>query len=102
MQPVSLLILSEVEAPRVKLVLPVLRQGDRVKLRFKLDRVRNGRAEVLDVQGEYRVTSVVWAGLVAEVSVESTGKAPAWRAVKKKAASVRKLGPTHFPPTTVT
>jgi hypothetical protein len=34
--------------------------------------------------------------------VESTGKAPAWRAVKKKAASVRKLGPTHFPPTTVT
>lgn len=97
----SLLIL-EVPAPKVKLTLPPLRQGDRIKLNFKLERILNGRAEILSVVGEYRVSSVSFAeDFRQEVSVESTGKAPAWRAVKKTNPPQRKLGPCLFPPTKV-
>lgn len=102
MQPASLLILSDLDAPRVKLTLPPLRQGDRVQLGFKLSRVKNGRPEVLDVQGEFRVVSVLLVALRQEVTVESTGKSPAWRAVKKRATPSRKVGPTRFPRTIVT
>lgn len=101
MLPASLLNLSDVEAPRVKLALPPLRQGDHVQLAFRLTRVKNGRPEVLEVTGEFRVTQVVLVELRQEVTVESTGKTPAWRAVKKKSVPPRKVGPTRFPRTVV-
>jgi len=103
MQPASTLILSEVEAPRVKMALPPLRQGDKLQLRFKLERIKNGRTEVLDVQGEFRVTSVsLTTDQRQEVAVESTGKTPSWRAVKRRPTPTRKVGPTRFPRTVVT
>ena len=102
MQPASLLILSDVDAPKVKMTLPLLRQGDKLQLSFKLDRAKNGRTEVLVVQGEFRVVSCLLVDQRQEVTVESTGKSPSWQAVKKKAASGRKLGPARFPRTTVT
>lgn len=102
MQPASHVILSDIEAPRVKLALPPLRQGDKLRLSFKLDRVKNGRSEVLEVQGEFRVTQVVLVESRQEVTVESTGKSPAWRAVKRRHTPARKVGPTRFPRTVVT
>jgi len=102
MQPASLLVLSDLDAPRIKLSLPSVRQGDRIQLKFKLDRVKNGRTEVLLVQGEFRVVSVsVLADLRQEVTVEATGISPSWRAVKKKHTPTRKVGPTRFPKTVV-
>lgn len=102
MQPASLLVLADLDAPKVKLALPLVRQGDRLKLNFKLERVKNGRAEVLLVFGEFRVASVaVLEDQRQEVTVEATGKSPSWRAVKKKAPLARKVGPSRFPRTVV-
>ena len=102
MQPATLLVLLEVDAPLVKLALPLVKQGDKLKLSFVLSRQNNGRTEVLDVKGEYRVVSVL---LLAEgrqeVGIESTGKAPSWRSVKRRVPLVRKLSPARFPATLV-
>lgn len=102
MQLASRVRISEVDAPVVMLELPSLRNGDRVRLSFKLERTTGGRFEVLLVQGEYRVTEVFWANGRQEVTVESTGKSPSWRATKRKASSSRKLGPARFPKTVLT
>lgn len=102
MTPATILVLSDAEDFKVKLSLPVVRQGDHVKLCFTVERVRQSRREVLEVVGEYRVASVVFlTDGRQEVTVESTGKAPTWRSVKKRASLPRKLGPTHFPRTVV-
>lgn len=103
MQPASLLVLADIDAPKVKLALPVVRQGDRIQLKFRLDRMNSGRAEVLLVQGEFRVASVaVLEDQRQQVTVEAMGKSPSWRAVKKKPLPARKVGPTRFPRTVVT
>ena len=101
MKPATILTLADLpEAPKVKLTLPVpLRAGDRVKLGFRLRRAHGGRSEVLDVIGEFRVASVLLSAERQVVSVESVGKAPAWRAVKKDASWKRPLPPARFPPT---
>lgn len=102
MTPASLLVLSEVAAPQVKLDLPRVRVGDHLNLQFRLERQQNGRSEVLDVQGEFRVTKVVLQVDGRQVvHVDAIGKAPAWRAVRKKKLPVRKLGPTRYPRTIV-
>lgn len=90
--------------PVVKMTLPAaLRLGDRLALKFTLQRRNGARTEELNVDGEFRVTSVVYdprVQLRQTVTVESTRKPPVWRAVKN-GRSVRLLGPTHFPPTEV-
>lgn len=98
----TLLDLSDVTgSPRVKLVLPIpLRIGDRLKLAFKMKRLHNGRTEIMDVQGEYRVQAASLSAEHQHLSVEAVGKAPAWKAVRKETLS-RKLPPARFPPTTV-
>lgn len=100
MTPTTILTLADLsEAPKVKLALPVLRSGDRVKLAFRLRRQNAGRSEVLDVNGEFRVASVSLSVEHQFVSVESVGKAPAWRAVRKDTSWKRPLPPARFPPT---
>ena len=101
MTPTTILTLADLsDAPKVKLTLPVpLRAGDRLKLGFRLRRQNVGRSEVLDVNGEFRVASVILSAEQQLVSVESVGKAPAWRAVRKDTGWKRPLPPARFPPT---
>lgn len=99
----SLLELTEVPGcPKAKLTLPVpLRAGDRLKLAFKLKRMNGSRLEVLDVAGEFRVASVGITPEHQSLSVESVGKAPAWKAVRREAPHQRVLPPARFDRTTV-
>ena len=98
--PSSVVELVDVPGAKAKLMLPVpLRVGDKINLLFRLQRQHNGRSEVLDVTGDFRVSSVQHTATHQLLQVESLGKAPAWRAVKKQAA--RQLGPATFPPTKV-
>ena len=101
MTPYTVLTLADLsDSPRVKIGLPVpLRTGDRIRLAFKLKRKNNGRSEVLDVSGEFRVTQAVLSLEAQTLSVESVGKAPTWRAVRKDVSSRRELPPAIFPRT---
>lgn len=101
MKPSTVITLADLsDAPKAKLCLPVpLRAGDRLRFSFRLKRQHNGRSEVLDVAGEYRVSQVVLTAEHQLLSVESVGKAPAWRAVRKDVSSRRELPPAIFPPT---
>ena len=91
------------DAQRVRIDLPALRQGDRVLLRFRLERQHLGRHEVLDVTGEHRVMSLLIDASQGNpcqiVQVASTGKAPFWRAVKRP--KPRRLAPARSPRTVV-
>ena len=90
-------------APRVRIDLPPLHQGNLVLLHFRLERQHLGRNEVLDVTGEHRVTSVLLDASRGRpcpiVQVASTGKAPAWRAVKRP--KPKRLAPARSPRTVV-
>ena len=104
MTPATLVEMGDVaDKPKVKLDLPSpLRIGDRLQLRFRLARMNGGRSEVLDVQGEFQVRSVSFdasSGSARQIiSVESTGAAPSWKAVKKSSLPPpRKLGPAKVP-----
>lgn len=107
MNQASIVELTDVPGcSRVKMDLPVpLRLGDRITLAFQLRRNLGGRSEVLDVTGEFRVTSVAFDtsnGPARQIlKVDSLGKAPTWRAVKKQPAGTKKIGPTRFPPTII-
>lgn len=108
MHPLTIIELSDVAGlPRVKMTLPVpMRQGDHVRLKFQLQRKNGGRNEVLSVSGDFRVTRALFdlsGDLPRQIlSVESTGKAPAWRAVKGVQTPPRRpLGPTRFPRTPI-
>lgn len=101
----TLLELSDLtEPPKVKIDLPPMRVGDRLRLRFTLQRRHLGRHEVLEVQGEFKVVSHIVdttkSSTCQIVQVASMGKSPAWRAVK--APPARKLAPARSPRTTVT
>lgn len=102
MKPPTILELSEVAGrPKVKLDLPIpLRVGDRIGLRFRLKRIHGGRTEVLEVDGEFRVST---AGLTLDrqvLSVETVvGKVPVWRAIRKELPYERTIPPARFPPT---
>lgn len=101
MKPVSWVTLSEVVgSPTVKLDLPVpLRVGDRVRLRFVLRRLVGGRSEVLSVNDEFRVGGVILSEGRQTLSVDSVGKLPAWKAVRREPPPKRQLPPARFPPT---
>ena len=82
-----------------------MRIGDRLRLDFCMRRMNGGRSEILDVRGEFRVSSVSFdaTGVPRQViQVEAIGKSPVWRAVKKAALPVRKIAPSCSPPTKVT
>jgi hypothetical protein len=82
-----------------------LRVGDILALRFRLSRHTGGRDEVLDVEGQFRVTVI--AGFDATVfprrqllSVESTTVPPKWRSIKKTPER-RPLAPLRSPRTPI-
>lgn len=91
--------------PKVKLAfLGPLRIGDRISLaKFVLKRKNGGRFEVLEIVGDFRVTSVSFDLSRQYLSVEAAGPlAPAWRAVKGKQVEFRRvLRPARFPKTKV-
>lgn len=100
----TFLHLDDVDAPKVHISLPPLRIGDKVLLAFRLQRKHLGRDEVLTVQGEFRITSVVVdatqrGGARQIIHVNALGVAPSWQAVKRKDPKV--LGKPRYPRTTV-
>jgi hypothetical protein len=93
--------------PKAKLDLPgPLRLGDPVALKFRLERNHGGRHEVCDVAHRFRVAAVGIDASTAPqrqlLALDSVGKAPTWRAVKKPLSVSRKLGkaPTRTGPRT--
>jgi hypothetical protein len=104
MTPATIIELADVPGkPKAKLDLPSpLRIGDKVRLHFRLTRQTGGRPEVLDVSGEYQIRSVGFdtsEGVARQLlSVETTGVAPSWKAVKKTSLPPpRKMGPARAP-----
>lgn len=101
----SVVVLSDVAGvPKVKMDLPSpLRLGDRLTLRFRVKRTNSGRAEVLDVDGEFRISSLRFEpGSNRQIlDVETTGKVPSWRAVKKTPEFKRVIPPAKSPRTMV-
>lgn len=99
--------LSDVNGgPKVMLDLPgPLRNGDPVALRFSLERQTGGRSEILEVNGRFLVTAVGFDASSSPpkqlLSVDTAGKAPTWRSVKKRALEPRRLGPARFPRTSI-
>lgn len=103
----TLITFSDVAGkPCVRKDLPSpLRIGDKVRLEFRLSRTNSGRHEVLDVKGEFKVVSVSFDATASPrqlLLVESSGKEPTWRAIKKAAPTPRRMAPARFPPTEVT
>lgn len=84
--------------------LPELKLGDRVTLHCKLTRENLGRHEELIVHGDFRVTSLrIDASTYPRkrlLHVESVGKPPTWRSVKKDAHR-RPLAPAKSPRTPI-
>ena len=80
----------------VRISLPApLHIGTRLKLRFPIQRRNGGRTEVLNIDGEFKVTSVLIdarGDAKQLVSVASVGAAPTWKSIKNPAT--RKLNPT--------
>lgn len=100
MKPATIVELADVSGkPKVKMDLPSpLRLGDRLQLHFKLTRQNGGRSELLEVHGEFRVSTVSFENARQLLSVDAIGTAPVWRAVKKSAVMPRKLSPARVPP----
>ena len=103
MNHASVIILAEVAGvPRVKMHLPTqLRLGDRLPLHFRIKRTNAGRSEVLEVNGDFRVTSLSYEPgtfrQILEVETASTGKVPSWRAVKRTPEFKRVIPPAKSP-----
>jgi hypothetical protein len=104
----SIVKLSDVKGqPTAKLDLPgLLRIGDPIGLHFSIEKQNdNGRTEVLQVNGQFRITAVGFdaSGCPSRqlLSVEATGRAPTWRSIKKRVRGARRLSPAVFPKTSV-
>lgn len=92
-QPLDLVSIIKLEdvngCPVVKIggIPGPLRVGDPIGLRFRVARVTHGRHEVLDVDGQFRVTAVGFDISTMPrrqlLTVESAQRPPTWRAVKK-------------------
>jgi len=86
MTPAFLTLSDVLGEPKVRMDLPLLRLGDRLELRFNLQRRNSGRTEELCVSGEYKVISLVvdtTRGAPRQlVHVSATGVAPGWRSIK--------------------
>lgn len=79
---------------RISLPAPI-HIGTRLKLQFPIQRKNGGRTEVLNVDGEFRVTEVVIdaRGEAKQlVSVIATGAIPTWKSIKNP--PVKRLSPT--------
>lgn len=108
MQPTTIIEFPDVPgSPKAEMSLPpTLRVGDQLKLDFTLSRTNpSGRYEILEVTGSFRVSKASVDASKGKIrstlQVESTGKSPAWRAVKKPPSGVRKLAPAISPPTPI-
>lgn len=97
------LIFVDVDGAQKAVELPLLRLSDRIKLSLQCQRKNRGRSEVLDVQGEFRVTSVEMdasSGRLRQVlQVEAMGLAPTWKAVK--GTKETRFGPARYPRTPI-
>lgn len=85
--PSAFLTFSDVAGePEVRMELPLVRLGDKLELRFSLQRRNAGRTEELRVAGEFKVTSLVLdtthGGVRQVIQVSATGVAPGWRPIK--------------------
>lgn len=84
------LTLSDVAGePQIRLTLPLLRLGDKVRLRATIRRINAGRHQELRALGEFRVTAIVLDAVSRPrqlVHVVATGVAPHWQAVKTPVA----------------
>jgi len=80
-----------------------LRIGDKISLRFRLERMHDGRREMADVDGEFRVAAVQIAhgptGSRQIAQIAAINKPPFWKAIKLLPPRV--LPPARFPPTEV-
>jgi hypothetical protein len=99
--PLAILELVDLSnPPQVKIDIPLVRLGDTIRLAFSLKREHLGRTEVLSVSGEYKVMHMVLdttRGSTCQiVQVASTGKAPAWVAVKSSKPEPKTLAPARF------
>jgi len=101
----TLIELSDVNGKPKALVgdLPTpLRVGDRLTLKFTIRRTNKGRLEQLDVNGEFRITTVSFDASASPprqvISVQSED-VPKWRSVKK--ASKSRMAPAKFPRTKI-
>ena len=106
MSMLTLVELLDVEAPKVKLDLPgPLRLGEHVSLSFCLTRKNGGRQERLEVNGDFKVSSVGFQQSQDSnrqwIKVTSEGVVPHWRAVKFKPEPKKNLAPTHPPKTKI-
>lgn len=105
----SIVKLGEVNGePKVKLSLPgPLRVGDPLGLKFRIERENNGRSEVLEVDGQFRVEAVgidnatVPAKQLLSVAVAPGVKVPVWRSVKRRRHGSRRLSPAVSPRTPI-
>ena len=96
----TLLELTEVVGkPKVKMELPRVHLGQRIRLAFCLRRKNAGRSEVLEVYGDFKVAA---AGLDAVYPVRqvlsvdvAVGASPTWKAVKKTPEWRRVLPPAR-------
>jgi hypothetical protein len=91
-----MVLLSNVPCP--------LRVGDTLGLRFRVTRQTNGRSEVLEANGQFRVTAVGF-DLAAHarrqlLTVEALGKPPTWVSVRRPPQRAR-LAPAISPRTPV-
>lgn len=107
MDPLSLVKLEGVNGtPTVKISnLPCpLKIGDPLGLRFRITRQTGGRYEILEVNGQFRVTAVGFDGSTLPrrqlLSVESLSTPPRWRSIKKPPQG-RPLAPARAHPTPI-
>ena len=108
MQPTTIIEFADVsDCPKAELLLPSgLRIADQIELDFTLTRTNpSGRYEVLEINGEFRVSKASvrpFKGLPhPHIQIESTGKSPAWRAVKKPQSGIRQIPPACAPRTVI-
>jgi hypothetical protein len=103
----SIVELADVNGrPKVRQDLPsLLRIGDPIALRFKIQKNQDGRDQLLEVDHRFKVTAVGIDrrdDLRQLVVVETLdGKPPTWHSVKKTEPYQRVLGPTKFPKTPI-
>lgn len=103
--PLHVLELADLtDPPKVKIDLPLVRVGDRLRLGFTLKRRNGGRHEHLKVSGYFRVVECVFDSSrpvpCSIAKIEAVGKAPVWQAVKAPRAR-RKPVPAQGARTTV-
>jgi hypothetical protein len=104
----SIVELSDVTGrPKVRQDLPpLMRIGDPIALRFKIQKEQDGRNQLLEVDHRFKVVAVGIdnrGGTLRQLVVVETlgGKPPTWHSVKKAEPYRRVLGPTKFPKTPI-